>query len=613
MANDDGLGVQPPTVAVDGKELSTELLDDLLDLRVSLSIHAAAMAQVRFDDATFTHLDADAFAIGGALTVTLPTAKNEAVKAFSGEIVSVGVEQGPGGRHELVVTAFDKAHRLSGQTNQKAYLNQSHGDVVKAVASRNGLTAKVTAPAGQVPYQLQTGTDYAYLWELAAATGCEWFVEDKTLHFRTRAADAGATLTWGEDLLRFQARYSAVDAAVSELTVRGWDPAQQKAVTGQAKNLASPAGQQLGSDAPLAKAAHGKAKSSFGKKIVVGSAAVQTAAEAECLAGSLAADLLGDAVTARGETVGNPKVKPGTMVKIASMGTKLSGSYYVTEVDHVFGVGRPLRTRFSVAGHRPSGLSSLGGGAAGSGTPLGSPNAWGQTGVVVGIVSNTKDPESLGRVKVKFPTLGDAVESTWARVVLPGAGPTRGFDFRPEVNDEVVVAFDRGDLRQAVVLGGLWSAKQKPALTDAVASDGSVQKRSIKTRAGHVIELSDGKKGTAKGSAERYVKIALADGKTKIHVGEDKIDIEAADGKPVTVKSGKAQIQLTSSGDVSLKGNNVTIEGTAKVTLKAPQIEVKGSGGVKVDGGAQLEAKGAMVKIEGASMTQIKGAMVKLN
>lgn len=609
---DDGLGVQPPTVSVGGKELSTELFDDLLDLRVSVSIHAAAMAQVRFDDATFTHLDADEFVVGATLAVSLPTAKNEAVKAFSGEIVAVGVDQGPGGRHELVVTAFDKAHRLSGQSNQKAYLNQSHGDVVKAIASRNGLTAKVTAPGGSVPYQLQTGTDYAYLWELAAATGCEWFVDATTLQFRTRAADAGATLTWGEDLLRFQARYSAADAAVSELTVRGWDPAQQKAVTGSAKNLASPAGQQLGSDAPLAKAAHGEAKSAFGKKLVVGSTAVQTAAEAECLAGSLAADLLGDAVTARGEAIGNPKVKPGTMVKVANMGTKLSGSYYVTEVEHVFGVGRPLVTRFSVAGHRPSGLSSLGG-TSGGGAAGTSPTGWGQTGIVVGIVSNTKDPESLGRVKVKFPTLGDAVESTWARVVLPGGGTTRGFDFRPEVNDEVVVAFDRGDLRQAVVLGGLWSAKQKPALTDAVASDGSVQKRAIKTRVGHVIELSDGKKGTAKGSGERYVKIALADGKTKVHVAEDKIEIIAADGMPISVRSGKAQIQLTSSGDVSLKGNNVTIEGTAKVTLKAPQVEVKGSGGVKIDGGAQLEAKGAMVKIEGSGMTQIKGGMVKLN
>lgn len=605
-----GTGVQPPTVKVDGRDLDATTMADLLDLRVSLSVHAAAMAQLRFEDGTFAILDKDTFKVAGTLSVTLPTAANAGVQVFDGDIVAVGVEQGIGGRHELVVTAYDRAHRLSAQTKQKAYLNQSVADVVKAVAQRNGLTAKCDATGAAEPYLLQTATDHAFLSQLADGLGFEWFVNGKQLVFRKRPSTKGVKLTWGEDLLRFQARYSAADAALTDLTVRGWDPSQQKAVTGSAKSiLGTPSAQDLGSGAPLAADAHKKAKSTFGKAMVVGSPSVRTAAEAQAVAQSIARDLLGDAVTARGEAVGNPDVKPGTLVTVANMGTKLSGGYYVTEVEHVFGIHRPLVTRFTVGGHKPSGLSA---GVTGT-APSGANGMWGRTGIVIGQVTNTKDPEKQGRVKVKFPTLGDNVESQWARLVLPGGGAARGLQFVPEVGDEVVVAFDRGDTRQAVLLGGLWSSKNKPPAEQAVASDGSVQKRVIRTRVGHLIEMSDGKQGTAKGSSDRYVRIALADGETRAYVGEDRIAIEAARGKPIVVTAGKAEIQLSKSGDITVKGVNVTLEGSAKVLLKAPTVEIKASAAAKIEGSAQAELKGAMVKVEGSGVTQVKGAMLKLN
>ncbi len=602
--------VQPPTITVDGRDLDATIMEDLLDLRVSLTVHAAAMAQARFEDGTFTLLDKDVFKVGGTLAVSLPTSKNQVVSTFTGEVVSIGVDQGRGGRHELVVTAFDRAHRLSAVSTHQSYLNQATSAIVRKVAQRHGLTAKVSVEGAAEPYVLQTGTDHAFLCELADAAGAEWYVDGKTLHMRKRPAAGATTLTWGEDLLRFQARYSAADAAVTDVTVRGWDPTQQKAVTGSGSAvLGSPTGQDLGSDAPLAKASHGKAKSAFGKKIVVGSAAVRTAAEAKALATAMARELLADAMTARGECVGNPKVKPGEMVTIASMGTKLSGKYYVTEVEHVFGVGRPLVTRFNVSGAR----SPLGGASTTDAADGRSSNAWGRAGVVVGVVTNLKDPEKQGRVKVKFPTLGDQVESQWARVVQPGAGTGRGVMMLPEVGDEVIVAFDRGDRRLPVVLGGVWSAKNKLPLADAVASDGSVAKRTIKTRAGHVIELSDGKKGTAAGNAQRYVKIALADGKTKVHVGEDKIEVNAADGKPITIKAGKASVALSGSGDVTVKGVNVTLEGSAKVTIKAPQVVVDATSALQLKAAAQAELKAAMVKVEASGIAQIKGSMLKLN
>src|SRR5439155_1194484 len=89
-------------------------------------------------------------------------------------------------------------------------------------------------------------------------------------------------------------------------------------------------------------------------------------------------------------------------------------------------------------------------------------------GVEIALVTNLQDPQKLGRVKVCFPRMSGMPESDWARVVQPAAGPGRGFYWLPEVNDEVLVAFEMGQPNRPYVLRGLWNAKDKP-MKDAYA------------------------------------------------------------------------------------------------------------------------------------------------
>jgi uncharacterized protein involved in type VI secretion and phage assembly len=97
-------------------------------------------------------------------------------------------------------------------------------------------------------------------------------------------------------------------------------------------------------------------------------------------------------------------------------------------------------------------------------------------GVVVGLVTNNQDPDGLGRVKVKFPWLSDVDESSWARIAAPMAGKQRGACFLPEVDDEVLVAFEHGDMRFPYVLGALWNGQDAPPVTN---SDGTNNVRMI--------------------------------------------------------------------------------------------------------------------------------------
>jgi uncharacterized protein involved in type VI secretion and phage assembly len=110
-------------------------------------------------------------------------------------------------------------------------------------------------------------------------------------------------------------------------------------------------------------------------------------------------------------------------------------------------------------------------------------------GAVIGIVSNVADPDSLGRVKVRYPWLKDDSESPWARVVSFMAGAGRGAVFRPEAGDEVLVLFDHGDMRFPYVIGAVWNGKD--AIPKERGSDADNAVRMIKSRSGHQILLDD--------------------------------------------------------------------------------------------------------------------------
>ena len=103
-------------------------------------------------------------------------------------------------------------------------------------------------------------------------------------------------------------------------------------------------------------------------------------------------------------------------------------------------------------------------------------------GVAIAVVTQNKDDEGQCRVKVRYPWHDQPSESYWARLAMPMAGKERGWVLIPEVGDEVVVAFEREDMRFPYVLGALWNGKAKPPLAN---DDGKNDKRILKSRKKH--------------------------------------------------------------------------------------------------------------------------------
>ena len=75
------------------------------------------------------------------------------------------------------------------------------------------------------------------------------------------------------------------------------------------------------------------------------------------------------------------------------------------------------------------------------------------------MTQNSSDPAGLGRVRVKYPALGDDTEGWWARIAAIAAGDERGVLMMPQPGDEVLVGFEHGDPRRPYVLGVVWNAK----------------------------------------------------------------------------------------------------------------------------------------------------------
>jgi len=200
-------------------------------------------------------------------------------------------------------------------------------------------------------------------------------------------------------------------------------------------------------------------------------------------------------------------------------------------------------------------------------------------GLVEAIVVDNVDPEQLGRIKVKFPSLPDMPESFWARLNMPMAGQERGWMTIPEIDDEVLVSFMHGDFNHAIVLGSLYNGVDTPPYAN---EDQENNLRVFQSRSGHRLTFDD----TA--GAERIELI--------LHNEEIKVIWDSAE-KVLSVYSGK-DIIIEAKETISFKCKDFKLEASNSISMESGQsTDIKTGTSASVNGGSDLTLKASMTNI----------------
>jgi phage protein D/phage baseplate assembly protein gpV len=580
-----------PPISLDGAPLEDSWQAALLESRVELQFQVPGRVTVRFLDPGYQLAAKSKVKLGTTIKITDPS--DSSLVLFEGEATAVGVEQHQANQPELVVVGHDRSHRMGRATNVKSYLSMRYSEVVRTLATSAGLKPQIDSTDATVDYLLQADSDLGLLTELARRVGFDWWVEGLNLNFKKPTAGGTITLSLGNDLLSFSARASGHHP--DEVTVDGWDRGQQQQVTVTASQQ-SPG---VAASSEVADLANGTARAYGSATLLTAGVAARNQAEAQALSQAIYDRGRACAVTARGTAPGNGRIGLSQTVKIADAGP-LSGTYPVTSVEHIFRPAVGYVTRFRSGDRRPTSLVDTLSGAAQAGPAHHHP------GVSVGIVTNVNDETKSGMVRVRYPGVNTNEETGWARLVAIGGGSSRGMVFVPEVNDEVLVAFEGGDPRQPVVIGGLYSSRAK--IPENPVNDGKVENRAFTSRLGHVITLLDGDE-----DAKQAIELQLTGKQHTIHLGKDQLNVAVPAGTPVNVTAGESKITIGKDGAMNLEASNITIKATEQLQLQAPTVKVTGETQLSLESQASASLKGAQLQVQGEGPVTIGGATVAIN
>jgi uncharacterized protein involved in type VI secretion and phage assembly len=570
-------------VTLGGSAIDPTLAARIMEVRVETTtalpdVCILRLAEDADDKGTLKVIDDARLDLAKPVTVKLAKAiGGSPAEVFNGEITSIEAEFGsrPGGDPvlELVVTAHDKSHRMHSKTSTRTLRQTTVTDVARKMAGENGLSVGTLAnlPSGAAEERHQVDeTDWAFLSRLVTRAGGELDVAAGKLHIIDPAKSKGpvAELVYGETLERFRPRVSSLGQAAT-VNVRGWDVKKKAAIAKAGTPKASTTVQDSKVNGAVS-----------GSKVLVATEPVSTDAEADAAAKAIAMRLGHERVQAEAIAQGDPLLLAGEYVKISGVGTRFGGTHRIVSAVHTFGV-HGYKTRLVLgAGGRPL-AQTLNGSRNGAGRGFADHLA-------IGIVTDNKDPDKLGRVKVKYPLLDPEVESGWARIAWEAAGKERGTVAIPHVNDEVAVAFEHGDVRRPVILGVLFNGVDTPG-ADLVKDSSSVAARyprdlDVKTQkktmfvAGEDITVTSEKGGLVV-EAQKDVK-------------------QTAKTGTITIEATAGQIKATGK-----QGVEISASGPLKITSTAP---------VTVESNAALQLKGSVVQVQASGVLQLSGATVMI-
>jgi Rhs element Vgr protein len=474
--------------------------------------------------------------------------ETEDATLFEGVVVRHAVEAHP---HASVlrVDLKNAAVKLAQARKSRVFRGQTDAAVIRTLVEDAGLTAgtiDATQPehAELVQYNC---TDWDFLLSRAESQGLLAVAGDAGVSARKADVSGPSVRTFEYGLSEiFDVEFEA-DAVHQYSTVKssGWSIDQQERVeSSDAKAFALAQGNLDGQK--LAEAVGFGAYALF-HPVPVPREELQAWADARLQRSRLAL------LRGRLATPGHADVALLDLVTIAGLGDRFNGKALVTGIcDRVDAVGWRTDLQFGLSPRIFAAEEDIRDAPAAGLLPA-------VSGLHIGVVADfAEDPDNQLRVKVTLPGIESAPDAVWARLAVPDAGKDRGFFFRPESGDEVVVGFFNDDPRQPVILGSLYSSKNAPKDPFASLSDKNVSK-GLMTRGGTKIVFTDDSKAAVVVETAGQNRIVLDDDKERIVIADQHGNTITMDKDGITLASAK-DLKIDAKGDVVITGTKVDVK-----------------------------------------------------
>ena len=477
------------------------------------------------------------------------------------------------GSSVLVLDCRDAAFKMALGAKSGYFYSSKDSDLMEELISRHGVEADVSATNYTHPEMVQYQcTDWDFLVARSQANGMVVKVENgKIFVFKPDPKQQSVTeVAFGNNIMEFDAEMDGRNQ-VPGVTSFGWNPGDQQMNKLEASKPDFSLNGNLSSDklSDLMKLDPIDLKNGGN----IADALLQDWADSKWMFQQLAK------TRGRVKIQGNTEPIPGQVISLKGVGDRFSGDAFVSGVMHQIADGNWLldvqfgmdpewfTDQYNIHQQPASGLLAA------------------IRGLQIGVVSQLEgDPDGEDRIMVNFPVVNSEEQGIWCRVSSLDAGSERGFVFRPEIADEVIVGFINEDPNQAVVLGMLHSSSHPSPIEP---SDDNHQKGYV-SRSGIKV-LFDDELGKLELETPNGKKVVMDDDADEITLTDDHGNTITMNSDGIVMDS-SSDMTIKSTGDLNLEGVNINIKSQA-------ELKAEGSAGATLSSSGSTTIKGSLIQI----------------
>lgn len=459
---------------------------------------------------------------------------------FKGIVVKHGIKVRRNKPSQLVIDLKDKAVKMTLVRKSKLFTDTTDKAILDDIIGSYGLQKMITPSKAQHKQMVQhNATDWDFLLSRADANAMLVYTYDGkvTVAPPDFAQLPALSALYGATIMEMEAELDA-ESQLEAVSAHSWDVSSQKIVSADGKVVMPKEQGNLKSKA-LAGEVDAREYQLFHSGQLT-SAELQAWADAKLQRSRLAK------IRGRVRIQGYGKVKPGELIEMGGVGDRFKGSAFVSGVRHEFGNTWTTDIEFGIDpelfARQQRDVSEVP--ASGLLPAI--------NGLHIGTVTQLEgDPENENKILVKIPIISEKEDGIWARLAGIGSGDSKGFIFRPDVGDEVIVGFINDDPRNAVVLGSLYSST-KPAPADIPLSDDNFLKGIVTKKEGMKFIFDD----------EKNIVTLETPGENKIVISDEEKSITITDQNANQIIMNEDGILLKSDKEIVLDAKDVTIKTT---------------------------------------------------